>query len=88
MRLPVREAAAGPPDTFDAQLTGTDGRQQPYAVVPARQGDMTHWLDPAGFELAVTRIGPEDASRFGSDFKLQIAGHNVTVTRLFRPARR
>jgi hypothetical protein len=49
---------------------------------------VTHWLDPAGFELAVTRGGPEGARRFGSDFELQTAGRNVTVTRLFLPARR
>ena len=86
--LPLREAAADPPDHFDAQLTGTDGRRQRYAVVPATQGDVTHWLDPAGFELAVSRGGPDGARRFGSDFELQTIGRNVTVTRLFRPARR
>lgn len=86
--LPLREASAGPPDNFDAQLTGTDGRRQRYAVMPARQGDVTHWLDPAGFELAITRGGPEGAQRFGSDFELQTAGQNATVTRLFRPERR
>lgn len=55
--------------------------------MPVEKGDGTAWLDPAGFELAVTqarvRVGPRP---FSSDYELVTAGDPPTVIRKFRPA--
>jgi len=82
----VEEAAAAAP-RIRAALTGTTGKRGRYAVIPVKRGDGTAWLDPAGFELAIThpmvRVGAR-ASR--SDFELVTGGGEPTVRRLFRPA--
>jgi hypothetical protein len=86
--LPQREEGAQTAETYAARLTGTDGRRQRYAVVPSQQGDITRWLDPAGFELAVTASGPEGARRFSNDYELRTSGRDPVVARSFEPARR
>lgn len=75
------------PAVYRADLTGTDGLHRRYTVIPVKRGDETHWLDPAGFELAVSEEdGPEGGNLFRSDFELRTAGRAAGVSRVFRPA--
>lgn len=85
--LPRRDAPETPPELFNADLTGTQGHRQRYAVIPIEDGDRTRWLDPAGFELAVS-VGrrPNDRNPFRSDFDLRTAGPQAVVVRSFQPA--
>ena len=83
--LPKAEPVSLPKKSFPAKLTGTDGSRKRYAVVPVKNGDKTHWLDPAGYELAVS----DDAftggiRRFRSDYELLIDGKRTKVHRTFR----
>lgn len=83
--LPKAEPVSLPKKSFPAKLTGTDGSRKRYAVVPVKHGDKTHWLDPAGYELAVS----DDAftggiRRFRSDYELLIDGKRAKVHRTFR----
>jgi len=56
---------------FQAQLTGSSGRNAPYSVIPVRSGDEIHWLDPAGFALATSDVPDDVAERvFRGDFEL------------------
>lgn len=83
--LPRREAPETIPELFIADLTGTNGHRQRYAVIPIEDGDRTRWLDPAGFELAVSDgRRPDGQSPFKSDFELRIAAGQVAVVRAFR----
>ncbi|PTQ59433.1 RAD3-like DEAD/DEAH box helicase [Sphingomonas aurantiaca] len=69
-----------------ARLTGTDGGRGRYSVIPIARGHETEWLDPAGFQLAVTvdpRLGR--VNRFRSDFELRVGGGQASVERVFRP---
>lgn len=85
--LRALEAIPPVPPSFGAQLTGTDGRNGRYAVIPVRDGDHTLWLDPAGFELAVSEDeGPAGSNLFRSDFELRTVGRTAAVSRIFRPA--
>lgn len=75
------------PPVFHAELTGTDGRHRRYAVIPVKRGDETRWLDPAGFELAVSSDGGPDGGKiFRSDFELRTSGRSAGVSRVFQPA--
>src|SRR3546814_14015997 len=78
--LAVHEPDAPEQESIDARLTGTDGRNRRYAVVAVRDGDDTRWLDPAGFELAVSKAQTPSGSRlFRSDFELRTAGNRAGV---------
>jgi uncharacterized iron-regulated membrane protein len=84
--LPRAEGAAGAASQMRAALTGTTGARGHYAVIPVRRNDRTAWLDPAGFELAVTRPSARVGTRPSrSDFELVTAAGEPTVRRLFRP---
>ncbi|MBQ0216457.1 DEAD/DEAH box helicase [Alcaligenes faecalis] len=73
----------------NANVTGTNGSRGRYAVMPIVREDSIAWLDPAGFELAVSNDAQRLNSRaLQSDYELQVEGEVSTVTRLFRPARR
>ena len=69
----------------NAVLTGTDGQFERYSVMPVQHGNIIHWIDAAGFELATS--GNEqgffspDASR--NDFDLGIQGHGALVRPVF-----
>ena len=85
LRAREERHVAAPP--IRASLTGTRGGRGRYAVIPVKREDGMAWLDPAGFELAVTR----ERVRLGlnhsrSDYQLAVTGDGPTVTRLFRPA--
>jgi hypothetical protein len=85
LRAAEQGRAAAPP--IRAALTGTTGARGRYNVIPVKRDEGMSWLDPAGFELAVTR----DRVRLGrnrsrSDYQLTVAGDVPTVSRLFRPA--
>lgn len=85
--LPRQDAPETAQEAFDAQLTGTQGHRRRYAVIPVEDGDRTLWLDPAGFELAVSgEKRPEGRNPFRSDFELRTAGKRAGVVRAFRPA--
>ncbi|GGB23265.1 hypothetical protein GCM10011380_11210 [Sphingomonas metalli] len=84
--LPRAARAEPAPRVVAARLTGTDGRRGRYSVIPVVSQGETRWLDPAGFELAVT---PErergHSNRARSHFELQVAEGASTVQRVFKP---
>lgn len=85
--LPRPEAAARVARQMQAALTGTIGERGRYAVMPVTRDEGTAWLDPAGFELAVSRVrAPVGKRSSRSDYELVTGGIEATVTRLFRPA--
>ncbi|GFM29088.1 DEAD/DEAH box helicase [Novosphingobium sp. PY1] len=85
--LPRRDASETPPELLSAELTGTLGHRQRYAVIPIKDGDRIRWLDPAGFELAVSAARkPDGRNLFRSDFELRTTGPQAAVVRSFRPA--
>ncbi|MDO8409235.1 MAG: DEAD/DEAH box helicase [Phenylobacterium sp.] len=85
--LPRPENAARAPPQMRAALTGTTGERGRYAVMPVTRGEGTAWLDPAGFELAVTRARAQIGGRPSrSDYELVTIDGEPTVTRVFRPA--
>ena len=76
-----------PTAQFDVVLTGTNGQRGHYAVVPVLRDDKVAWIDPAGFELAITPSAhtlSRKARR--SDYALNTGSANPTVSRRFRPA--
>jgi hypothetical protein len=78
---PTREAAS----LRRARLTGTSGERGAYAVLPVIRGEETRWLDPAGFELAVTaQRAPGGFNRIRSDFQLRVTHGQASVQRVFR----
>ncbi len=84
--LPKPDAAATAQVSFDTNLTGTDGRRHRYAVIPVQTEGETRWLDPAGFELAVSQGGgPEGRDPFRSDFELLVSEAQCNIIRTFRP---
>lgn len=85
--LQSREEASVPVRQFNARLTGTTGEKGRYAVVPVSRGAHVAWLDPAGFELAIT----DEALTVSlwatrSDYELNATGTTPTVARVFRPS--
>jgi len=65
-----------------AVLTGTTGERGRYAVIPVKREDHIAWLDPAGFELASTRLLAGYRPRvFRDDFELVTEGGKPTVKR-------
>jgi len=82
--LPKPTLAAAEQRTFHTQLTGTDGRRGRYAVIPVRKADQTHWLDPAGFELAVSNNVPiVGRNSFRRDYELSTANDSAEVQLTF-----
>ncbi|NJI24189.1 DEAD/DEAH box helicase [Aeromonas veronii] len=67
-------------------LTGTDGRLSHYAVIPFQQGDMIHWIDAAGYELARSnnkqRLYSPKSNR--NDFELRVRRGSASVKRVFK----
>lgn len=78
-----RDVAALP--AYHAILTGTQGGCGRYSVIPADKGNHTAWLDPAGFELALSEKAPLGARPDRSDFELITAGGPPSISRVFRP---
>ena len=68
-----------------ADLTGTDGMRGEYSVLPLYKEGMVTWLDPAGFELARSKVNDWD-ERYGSqsfDFKMTVADGYAIVEKTF-----
>lgn len=85
--LPRAEGAANAALQMPAAPTGTTGARGHYAVIPVTRDDGTAWLDPAGFELAITRPLARVGTRASRcDFELVIEDGESTVSRQFRPA--
>lgn len=85
--LTAATSAAEAEPQFRAVLTGTTGTRGRYAVIPVTRANDTAWLDPAGFELAITHSAALDETRaHRSDFELVIEGGEPIVSRQFRPA--
>ncbi len=85
--LPRATGAAEAELQLQAILTGTSGARGRYAVIPVTRDNETAWLDPAGFELAITHPAALDETRaHRCDFELVIEGGEPTVSRQFRPA--
>ncbi|UEM19535.1 DEAD/DEAH box helicase [Skermanella mucosa] len=86
---PERAATASPSESVD--LTGTDGRRKRYNVIPATDGVLVRWLDPAGFELARSEDIPEEFrdKSIRNDYELRKNRHRSSVYRTFSaPIRR
>lgn len=85
--LPREERQQAAVVGVQANLTGTDGGRGSYAVIPVVRGNETLWLDPAGFQLAVSPVPQRGrANRARSDFELRVTGDRATVERVFRPS--
>jgi len=69
----------------NAGLSGTDGMQGRYAVVPFRMGGNLRWIDPAGYELALSLEQPEilGTETYFHGFDLTTAAGDARVTRVF-----
>jgi hypothetical protein len=70
--------------SLQAGLSGTTGANGKYSVIPIRVADGLRWIDPAGFELAVstdslTMLGPD---MYGQDFDL-LTGKGTEIVRAF-----
>jgi hypothetical protein len=70
---------------INAGLSGTDGNAGRYAVIPLRINGGLRWIDPAGYELALSNeqqdiLGSEGYSH---DFDLTTAPGPPVVTRVF-----
>lgn len=48
-----------PSPTLPARLSGTEGNQGKYSVIPIQLDGGLKWIDPAGFQLAVSPDNPE-----------------------------
>jgi hypothetical protein len=84
--LPKAESVIVAQERFSAKLTGTTGLRQRYAVLPIQKDGEIQWIDPAGFELAVSdneRL--EIVSPFRNDFELRAIGEKVEVHQIFQP---
>jgi hypothetical protein len=83
--LPRREraAAASPPEPVN--LTGTDGHRRRYSVIPATEGAIVRWLDPAGSELARSAdiMGEFDDGSIRNDYELRTGPRGSSVYRTF-----
>lgn len=87
-RLPRPERAAPAARVVAARLTGTDGRRRSYSVIPIAEENETRWLDPAGFELAITNRRERGRdNRTTSHFELRVDNGAAAVHRVFRPVR-
>lgn len=76
-----------PTARFDARLTGTNGQRGHYAVIPVLRDNEVAWIDPAGFELAITPSAHTLSRKArGSDYALNTNQKNPSVSRRFRPA--
>ncbi|MBE7731153.1 DEAD/DEAH box helicase [Komagataeibacter sp. FXV3] len=87
--LPRQERSAAMADETQVRLTGTDGGRERYPVIPIARGQATEWLDPAGFQLAVS-VDPNRGrvNRWRSDYELHVSEGRASVNRVFRPGRR
>ncbi|PKG74832.1 DNA helicase [Shewanella sp. GutCb] len=70
---------------FPAELTGTDGARGEYYVLPLYNGGIVTWLDPAGYELARSRVNDWDErySLQNFDFKMTVAEGFAEVEKIF-----
>ncbi|MBA8906054.1 DEAD/DEAH box helicase [Aminobacter ciceronei] len=71
--------------SLPADLEGTDGRNGQYSVIPIERPDLIQWIDPAGYQLAVSARSRllRSPEIFRYDFQLGAAGHHPEVTRTF-----
>jgi hypothetical protein len=80
---PERETETTLPEA--AVLTGTRAQNSPYSVIPVASGDSIKWLDPAGFELAITR-GENSATRphnIHNSYELRAGRRGFSIHRVF-----
>jgi len=73
----------------EAELTGTNGANKLYNVLPMANGDEVMWLDASGYELARSpdEFGFYDWSDLANDYVLDAEGQ-ATVRRVFKRSRR
>ncbi|MBU9663869.1 DEAD/DEAH box helicase [Burkholderia multivorans] len=70
---------------IEARLTGTNGQRASYSVVPVLSGEAVHWIDPSGFELAISAASDDLEQRAScDDFELSSRRGNWRVHRTFR----
>ncbi|MGO8063908.1 DEAD/DEAH box helicase [Rhizobium leguminosarum] len=67
-----------------ASLSGTAGARGKYSVIPIRGADGLRWIDPAGFELAVSADSPTmlGSTMYGQDFEL-LTSEGPEIVRAF-----
>lgn len=81
-QLPRREPATSSGIAVAAELTGTDGAQGRYSVLPVQSEAGTDWYDAAGYHLARTpAFLPRDGAH-RSDFELRTDG-DVRIEQTF-----
>lgn len=71
--------------TSNATLSGTDGRQGKYAVIPVVENGVIHWFDSAGFALARSEAenSPFQGLIHRDDFQLRTDREQPIVRRTF-----
>lgn len=85
----ITTSSEGPAQThlFGVRLTGTHGQRESYNVVPVVTQDAIHWIDPSGFELAISPVYDDIGDRVSrDDFELSRHRGRWQVRRAFRPS--
>lgn len=70
---------------YTAELTGSSGDKMEYNVLPLYKKGMVIWLDPAGYELARSKVKNWDRRHDlqCSDFKMKVEGGEAIVEKIF-----
>ncbi len=68
-----------------AQLTGTTGQRRIYHVIPMKEKTSVKWLDPSGYELAISQlqISQIKSKNIHDDYELLIDNQVAVVQRSF-----
>lgn len=82
--LATRSEGHTPVRHIEARLTGTNGERTSYSVVPVRSREAVHWIDPSGFELAISAVSDDLDHASRDDFELRSQRGNWRVHRTFR----
>lgn len=69
--------------SYAAELTGTDGRNGEYKVIPLNRDGAVYWIDASGFELARSNHLEDHQDSPKNDYLLSNRRNNWTVRKVF-----